>query len=69
MINVGDTVRVLAFGQFKGQIVKVLARKEKKLKIEYRLDTTWDGKPYPAWFDHEEVEKMKKPTEAHPEGK
>jgi hypothetical protein len=61
-IGQGDTVRVLAEGQFNGQEVKVLEYAPKTFKGKtrkwYLLDVTWDGEPRPSWFERDEIERI-----------
>ncbi len=54
----GMKARVLVEGKFKGQIVEILEyrARERRAKSTYRLATTWDGIPYPAWFSLDEIE-------------
>jgi hypothetical protein len=65
MIQVGDTVRVIADGLFNGQEVKVLrheqnSRRRRKTSSWYLLDTIHPKLKisYPAWFEIHEIEKV-----------
>lgn len=66
MIEVGDTVRVLAkYSQFEGQEVKVLRYEEdsfrrRKISNWYLLDTVHPKYKWsqPSWFEIHEIKKV-----------
>ena len=53
--------RVLVQGKFFDQVVDVIEvyTGKKQSKPTYRLATTWDGIPYPVWFDEDEIKIIK----------
>jgi hypothetical protein len=51
-IRKGELAKVITTSVFQGQEVKVL----KKNGRYYRLNTSYNGKPYPCWFERHEIE-------------